>query len=96
MDAWGVVILLIGAVVIGFGVEFFVEQRIGYEGVADFVAAIVGGFVASEYLGRLSDWGTQWYGMRIFPALIGAIVLAMVVEIAEHYGERYLHTHSPA
>ncbi len=85
MDAWGYVVLIVGALAIGLAAEFVVRQQFGYEWVLTAVGAAIGGFVASEYLGALSDWGTLWQGMRLWPALIGAIVVGVAVEVVLHY-----------
>ena len=41
--------------------------------------AFAGGFVASEWLGRLSTWGPEVGGLSVFPALIGAVLVAAAV-----------------
>lgn len=85
MDAWGYIAVVVGALVIGVVAEYIVRQRFGYEWLLTAIGAGIGGFVASEYLGAASDWGTEWQGLRIWPALIGAIVVGVVVEVVLHY-----------
>jgi hypothetical protein len=85
MEFWGLVILLVGAVVIGAARHYLIEARYVYAGVVIAIAAAVGGFVSAEWLGGFSEWGTTWYGLNIWPALIGAVVLAVVVEFIAQY-----------
>lgn len=89
MDTWGYVTLIVGAVVIGLLAQFGIRQRVGYEGMVTALGAGVGGFLASEYsLGGLGRWGTEFFGLAIFPALIGALIVATVVEFVFYYAER--------
>lgn len=89
MHAWGYVILIVGAIVIGLGAQYLMRQRVGYEWVLTSVGAAVGGFVASEYhLGGLGKWGTEVAAMSIFPALIGAVILAVIVEAVIYFTVR--------
>ena len=88
METWGIVILIVGAVVIGLAAQYLMRGQFGWEFLLTAVGAGLGGFVASEYLGTLSNWGTELYGMRIFPALIGALVIGAVVEVVMRYTMR--------
>ncbi len=86
MDGWGYVLLIVGAVVIGLVVHYLRNQRIGVESLVPAVGAAIGGFLASEYsLGGLGAWGTQVAGMRIFPALIGAVLIAVIIEAVIYF-----------
>jgi uncharacterized membrane protein YeaQ/YmgE (transglycosylase-associated protein family) len=85
MEFWGVVILLAGAIVLGLARYYLIQPQSAYAGGLTAIAALVGGFVASEYLGRLSEWGTAWYGLNIFPAMIGAVALAVIVDVAVRF-----------
>ncbi len=88
MGTAGYATVVVGAVVIGVIAQYALRGRFGYEWLATAIGAGIGGFVASEYLGRLSDWGTDYDGLRIFPALIGAVVVAAIVEAAIFYAVR--------
>ena len=89
MDAWGWVILIVGAIVIGLVAQYLMRRRVGYEWVVTAIGAAVGGFIGSEYhLGGLGEWGTEVAGMFIFPALIGAIILAAIVEAVMYFSIR--------
>jgi uncharacterized membrane protein YeaQ/YmgE (transglycosylase-associated protein family) len=93
MDAWGYVTLIVGAIAIGLLVQYGLDRRFGYEWIVAALGAGVGGFLASEYsLGGLGKWGTEFFGLAIFPALIGAVIVAAVVGVALHYAERRLAT----
>jgi hypothetical protein len=46
------------------------------------IAAAIGGYVASEYLGPASAWGPQYDGMAPLPALIGAAQMAAPAELS--------------
>ncbi len=82
MDTWGYVILIAGAVVIGLVAQFGIRRLFGYEWVLTAIGAGVGGFIASEYdLASLGKWGTEVSGLAIFPAILGALVVAAVIEI---------------
>jgi uncharacterized membrane protein YeaQ/YmgE (transglycosylase-associated protein family) len=85
MDVWGYVLLVAGALVIGLIAEYVVRQRFGYEWLATAIGAGIGGFVASEYLGAFSDWGPEREGLAIYPAIVGALVVGVIVEVVMHY-----------
>lgn len=81
MESWGYVILIAGAIVIGLLAQYALRRRFGYAWIATAIGAGVGGFVASEYaLGGLGKWGTAYYGLHLFPALIGGVIVAAIVE----------------
>jgi uncharacterized membrane protein YeaQ/YmgE (transglycosylase-associated protein family) len=88
MGAWGYVILVAGAIVLGL-LGQALRGRVGYEGILTAIGAGVGGFVASEYsLGGLGQWGYSYSGLYLFPALIGAIIVAVIVEAVIYFVER--------
>ena len=84
MEFWGVVMIIAAAIIIGAAVELFDRSVIAYGAAASAIGAAIGAYLASQRLGSLSDWGTEWWGVRIYPALIGAIVLAVAVEAIYH------------
>jgi uncharacterized membrane protein YeaQ/YmgE (transglycosylase-associated protein family) len=82
----GLAVLAIGAIVLGV-----VGQEVGtvgtrFEWLPDAVAAFLGAFIASEALGSLSTWGPEWEGVFLGPALIGAVVLTVIVDVAVRWG----------
>ena len=72
-------ILVLGALVIGIAFQFIGEPAWDFELVVGAVAAFVGGFVASEYLGTVSTQGPEYDGLYMVPALVGGIVVAGVL-----------------
>lgn len=88
MGAWGYVILIAAAVVLGM-LGQALRGRVGYEGVLTAIGAGIGGFVASQYhLAGLGQWGYSYDGLHLFPALIGAIIVAVVVEAVIYFVQR--------
>lgn len=85
MDFWGYVMLIVGALAIGLLAEYVVRQQFGYEWLVTAVGAGIGGFIASEYLGGFSDWGPEREGLAFFPAIVGALVVGVIVELIMHY-----------
>jgi hypothetical protein len=86
MTGWGYVLLIAGALAIGLVTHYLATQQVGAEWTLASVGAVIGGFFASEYsMGGLGAWGTEVAGMYIYPALIGAILLAGIVEVAVHF-----------
>lgn len=89
MDTWGYVILIAGAVVIGLVAQLGLRRLFGYEWVLTAIGAGIGGYIASEYdLAGLGKWGTEVSGLAIFPAIVGALVLAAVIEAVLFVAER--------
>ncbi len=89
MEAWGWVILVAGAVVIGGLAQYGLRRRFGLEGVLTAIAAGVAGFAFSEFeIFGLGKWGYEAAGLAIFPALIAALVAAAIVEVGIHYVEQ--------
>jgi len=89
MEAWGYVFLVVGAIVIGLVAQYVMRRQIGYEWVLTAIGAAIGGFVGSEYyLSGLGKWGTERFGMYFFPAMIGAVIVAAVVEAVMYFTVR--------
>jgi uncharacterized membrane protein YeaQ/YmgE (transglycosylase-associated protein family) len=81
MTGWAVALLILGAIVIGVVLQYIGDVTIGYEWSVAAAAGIVGGWLGSESFAALSTWGLEWEGMFLLPALIGAIVVAFVVDL---------------
>lgn len=78
MDLSGVIILVIGAAVLGLIGQFAIPgARFGYEWIATGVGALVGGYVASEVINP-TGWSDAG-GLLIVPALVGGVVLGVIV-----------------
>ncbi len=88
MSALAAALLVLGAIVIGAIAHFVGERRTGFEGPVVAVAALVGGSLGSEAFGTYSTWGYEFEGLYVLPALIGAIVLAAVVDAIVLYAAR--------
>lgn len=83
MNAIGIAILVIGALVVGYGYRYIGQNREGYgTSLATAIGAGAGGLAASEWLGTLSTWGPEADGLFLLPALIGGLIVGGVVEAA--------------
>ncbi len=82
MGIWGFVILVVMALVLGVMAQLAGEARTGYDWLVSGIAALAGGYIASELLGAASVWGPEFDGLFILPAIIGAVVLTIVTEFA--------------
>ena len=80
MSTLAAVLLVGGALVVGLASYFIGEVRVGYEGLTTGLAALVGGYLGSEAFGSVSTWGWEIDGLFVFPAVIGAIVLAVIAD----------------
>lgn len=84
MDAWGLLTLAIGAVIIGSIIGIFDLEHYAPAAIAASIGAFLGGFAASVSLGPASAWGTVWHGVIALPALIGAMVFAVIALAMMH------------
>ncbi len=80
MGPWGVVLLVGGAVVVGLLADYVVDGTVDRDWPASAVAAAIGAYVGSEWLGPLSNWGPIVDGLRVFPALLGAFTIGVIVD----------------
>lgn len=78
----GALVVILGALAIGGVGQYIGRVAVGYEWIFTALAALVGGWLGSEAFGTLSTWGPVVDGLYILPALIGAIVLGGVVDLA--------------
>ncbi len=81
MGVWGVIILLVGALLVGIALQAILRAENDYAWLYTAIGAFLGGFVASEFLGPVSTWGWEVNGLFVFPALIGAVVVGGIVEL---------------
>lgn len=92
MGLLAVLILLVGAVLIGLGMQRVKQpdERYdsGYEWANASLGALLGGYIGSELLAGLSTWGLEIDGLRLFPAIIGAVALAFVADYLFKYESR--------
>jgi uncharacterized membrane protein YeaQ/YmgE (transglycosylase-associated protein family) len=81
LGIWGAVVMIAFAVVLGIAAQMYGEKHSTYEWLITGIAALVGAFVASEYLGTFSAFGPQFDGVALVPALIGAVVLGVIADL---------------
>jgi uncharacterized membrane protein YeaQ/YmgE (transglycosylase-associated protein family) len=79
---WAVIALMVGSVVLGVAIQMFGNPGFGYEWLITAIGAVIGGFVASEFIVGFRTWEPLFDGMAIIPALVGAIVVGGVMAIA--------------
>jgi hypothetical protein len=85
MTAWAVIALIVGGVLISVALQYIGDVTNGYGWSIAALGAIVGGWIGSEALTAVSDWGPTWEGMVILPAIIGAIAVGFVVDAIVRY-----------
>lgn len=95
MSGLAVLILVVGALLIGGVSQFIGEPRIGYEWLFSAAAVLVGGWLGSEAFGTASTWGPVFEGLYIVPALIGGVILGVVVDVIVRYVSGGSYTHEP-
>ena len=95
MSTLAAILLIAGAAVIGIASYFIGEVRAWYEGVITGLAALVGGYLASEAFGGASTWGWEVQGLYVVPALIGAVVVGGIVDVIVRYLTGGSYTYEP-
>ena len=80
MEILGIVILVVGALVVGLLYRYVGENQEGWTWLITAIGAGVGAFIGSESLAGASKWGPEAGGMFVLPALIGAVVVGGIVE----------------
>jgi uncharacterized membrane protein YeaQ/YmgE (transglycosylase-associated protein family) len=80
MSDLAAILLVLGAIALGAIAHFVGERRTGFEGPIVAIAALIGGYLGSEAFGAYSTWGYAFEGLQVLPALIGAVILAVVVD----------------
>lgn len=85
METWGWVILIVFALFIGLVAQYIIRRGSGLEWVLVSIGAGAGTYFASDYdLGGFGKWGATFFGMHVFPALIGGVVVAAVLTFLLH------------
>ena len=79
VGAWGLETLVIWSVLLGFRSRSWARSRPAASGCGG-AAALVGGWLGSDWLGGATDWGPLVDGLRLGPWLIGAVGLAIAVD----------------
>ena len=80
MGFTGFVIVLVGALLLGILHRVMHHTAPMSEWLAIAVAAAIGGFIGSEWLGVASKWGPQVNGLYLVPALIAGIIVSAIAE----------------
>ena|SRR5689334_12748541 len=87
MGLIGFGLLVVAGIVAGFGVQFLTKTRIGLEWLIVAVAVVFGGYFASEsfpgsnVFAGIKDWGPAIDGLVIIPAVVGALIIAVVADL---------------
>lgn len=92
MSLGGVLIVLLGAVILGALIQMIGRTTIGYEWIVTSAAVLAGAWLGSESFGALSTWGPLMEGVYLLPAMIGGLVLGAAMDAATRYvsGGSYL------
>ncbi len=83
MTLLGWIVVAAGAVVVGVVAQLIEGLRVPYQWVITGVAGFVGAVASSEWL--YPNWTPAWEGIALWPALIGGLVVAVVVDLIERY-----------
>ena len=75
----GLVLTLFMAGLIGWAADAVIPGRLPGGWIGAVLAGIVGGFLGSLVLGGV---GPELFGVRIIPAFVGAVVIAVAAELA--------------
>jgi hypothetical protein len=86
MGAWGALLLLAGAAVIGLAAQLIGDVRFGYHWAVVGIFALLGGLAASEFIVDWRTFAPVWDGLAILPALLGALVVGIVADAIARYG----------
>lgn len=81
----GWALLVIGALAFGVIAQVIGRTTTAYEWLGDAIAAGIGALVASEFIVAFRDTGPVWDGLALVPALLGALIVGLVVELATRY-----------
>jgi uncharacterized membrane protein YeaQ/YmgE (transglycosylase-associated protein family) len=85
MTAWGAVILVVGALVIGVLSQFIGDAHTPFQWVIVAVAALVGGLVASEFITGWRAFEPVWEGLALLPALVGGLVVGVIADVITRF-----------
>ncbi len=79
--------IVVVALIVGVAVQYLIKSSHTYEWLAVAAAAAFGAYFASEsfpgstVFEGIKDFGPQFDGMYIIPAIIGGVVLAIVADL---------------
>ncbi|MEX2548118.1 MAG: hypothetical protein WD830_10070 [Chloroflexota bacterium] len=78
----GAALLIVGVAAIGVIVYLIGRPHFGYEWLLTAIAAVVGGFVASEFIVAFRTWEPVVDGLATVPAMLGGAVVGVVTAAA--------------
>ena len=81
----GALILVVGALAIAIGTQLVGEVAYGPAWALVGVAALAGGFVASEWIVGLRAFEPVFDGLALVPAMIGGLVAGIAVDAITRY-----------
>jgi uncharacterized membrane protein YeaQ/YmgE (transglycosylase-associated protein family) len=81
----GLVLLIVGALVVGGIAQFLGDVETGYEWVFTAAGAFVGGLAASEWILGLRTTEPVWDGLALVPALLGGLIVGVIVDAFVRY-----------
>lgn len=76
----GFILLLVGALLLDILHRTMHHAAPMSEWLTIAVAAAIGGFIGSEWLGVASTWGPQVNGLYLIPALIAGVITSAIAE----------------
>jgi hypothetical protein len=82
---WGIIALIVGAVVVGVGIQLFGEAHFGYEWLVTALGAGIAAFVTSEFIVGFRAWEPLFDGLALVPAILGGLVVGVVVAAATRF-----------
>jgi len=82
-------IILVLALIVGFAVQYAIRGGVSYEWFIVALAGAFGAYFASEaavgsvvpLLDGIKEWGPEFDGMFIVPAVVGGVLLALIADI---------------
>jgi len=85
--ALGTIVVI--ALIVGIAVQYAIKGGVGYEWSIVALAGAFGAYFASEtvvgstvpLLDGITQWGPEFDGMFVIPALIGGVLLALIADI---------------
>ena len=85
IGVWAIIGLIVLATVFGIAVHLVGTPSFRYEWLLTTLAAIVGGFVASEFVVGFRGFEPVYDGLAVIPAIVGGVLLGAVVAGASRF-----------
>ena len=82
-------VIVVVALIVGIAVQYRVKGGVSYQWFIVALAGVFGAYFASEtvvgstvpLLDGITQWGPEFDGMFVIPALIGGVLLALIADI---------------